>query len=90
MMLSIDSIMYISDMYVEDSLYRDWFGLSKPRLCFEHRFDTRFPTTPHSDVINHDGSFWDGESKLLQITKRKQLNKQRRQRRTCMKVRDHK
>lgn len=36
-----------------------------------HRFDTRFPTTPHSDVINHDGSVWDSESKLLQVTKRR-------------------
>lgn len=62
-------------------MYRDWFGLSVPRLCFIHRFDARFPTTPHSDVINHDGSVWDSESELFQITKR------RRRRKECTEIR---
>lgn len=56
---------------IRESVYRDWFGLSVPHLCVIHWFNTRFPTTPHSDVINHDGSVWDSESKLLQITKEK-------------------
>lgn len=37
-----------------------------------HRFDAGFPTTPHSDVIHHDGSVWDGEPKLFQVAKKKQ------------------
>lgn len=50
---------------IEESMYRDWFGLSMSHLCFIHRFDTRFPTTPHSDVINHYRSVRYSESKLL-------------------------
>ncbi len=71
--------MTCSSVYVciIESMYRDWFGLSVSHLCFIHRFDTRFPTTPHSDVINHDGSVWDSESKLLQITKRRKKNNTR-------------
>lgn len=58
-------------------MYRDWFGLSVSHLCLIHRYDTRFPTTPHSDIINHDGSVWDSESKLLEITRRRKTKERR-------------
>lgn len=53
---------------VSDSIYRGWFGLSVSHFCFVNWCNTRLPTTPHSDVIHHDGSVWDGEPELLQIT----------------------
>jgi len=48
-------------------MYRGCFGFSHGSLRLDHRFNARFPRTPHSDVINHDGSVCDREAKLLQV-----------------------
>lgn len=57
---------------VPELTYRDWFGLVLACFEFVNRGDTGFPTTPHSDVINHDRPVWDSESKLLQIPTKSQ------------------
>lgn len=64
---------------VSDSIYRGWFGLSVSHFCFVNWCNTRLPTTPHSDVIHHDGSVWDGEPELLQITVIRRRKKKRNQ-----------